>query len=154
MRKRPGTPLEERLFTARWNARWSANPTLVSSGLAIVYGNGVAIAVGCSTPGPKQHLDRATELAPQVRPVWHERAKPICDEDLPEGADLTARKLPALKIRSTQSATLLFARAGLCAVGETELAKKYADLIRETPPLFAGNTVSFIFEKWIADLFC
>jgi tetratricopeptide (TPR) repeat protein len=93
-------------------------------------------------PAAKQHLDRATELAPPVRAVWYERAKLNLRMKNYQEARTDAEKTasvedPAHVIIDLQLYSLLeqvYAR-----LGETELAKKYADLIRGTPPSVRGE---------------
>jgi tetratricopeptide (TPR) repeat protein len=90
----------------------------------------------------KQHLDRATELAPQVRAVWYERAKLNLRMKNYSQARTDAEKAasiedPAHVIIELQLYSLLeqiYAR-----LGETELAKKYAELTRDTPPPVRGE---------------
>jgi cellulose synthase operon protein C len=90
----------------------------------------------------KQHLDRATELAPQVRAVWYERAKLNLRMKNYQQARTDAEKAagtedPAHVIIELQIYSLLeqiYAR-----LGETGLAKKYADLTRDTPPPVRGE---------------
>jgi len=85
----------------------------------------------------KQHLDRAVELIPQVRAVWYERAKLNLRMKNYQQARTDAEKAaatedPAHVILDLQIYSLLaqvYAR-----VGETDLAKKYAELTRDTPP--------------------
>ncbi len=85
----------------------------------------------------KQHLDRAVELVPQVRAVWYERAKLNLRMKNYRQARTDAEKAaatddPAHVILDLQIYSLLaqiYSR-----LGETDLAKKYADLTRETPP--------------------
>jgi superkiller protein 3 len=85
----------------------------------------------------KQHLDRAIELVPQVRAVWYERAKLNLRMKNYQQARTDAEKAaatddPAHVILDLQIYSLLgqiYSR-----LGETDLAKKYADLTRETPP--------------------
>ncbi len=85
----------------------------------------------------KQHLDRAVELAPQVRAVWYERAKLNLRMKNYQQARTDAEKAaatedPAHVIIDLQIYSLLeqmYAR-----LGETDLAKKYAELTRDTPP--------------------
>jgi tetratricopeptide (TPR) repeat protein len=91
----------------------------------------------------KQHLDRAIELAPQVRAVWYERAKlnlrmknyPQARTDAEKAANLED---PAQVIIDLQLYSLLEQIYG--RLGQTELAKKYAALTRDTPPPVRGET--------------
>jgi tetratricopeptide (TPR) repeat protein len=90
----------------------------------------------------KQHLDRATELAPQVRAVWYERAKLNLRMKNYSQARTDAEKAasledPAHVIIELQIYSLLeqiYAR-----LGEADLARKYAELTRETPPPIRGE---------------
>ena len=89
----------------------------------------------------KRHLDRAVESAPQVRAVWYERAKLDMRMQNYQQARADAEKAAActqqggvidLQIYSLLSQ--VYAR-----LGDTALAKKYTDLIRETPPPVRGE---------------
>jgi len=89
----------------------------------------------------KRHLDRAVESAPQVRAVWYERAKLDMQMQNYQQARADAEKAAActqqggvidLQIYSLLSQ--VYAR-----LGDTALAKKYADLTRETPPPVRGE---------------
>jgi tetratricopeptide (TPR) repeat protein len=90
----------------------------------------------------KQHMDRAVELAPKVRAVWYERAKLNLRMKNYQQARTDAEKAascddPAKVIIDLQIYALLaqvYAR-----LGETGLAKKYADLSRETEPPVRGE---------------
>jgi tetratricopeptide (TPR) repeat protein len=85
----------------------------------------------------KQHLDRATELVPQVRAVWYERAKlnlrmknyqqARSDAEKAAGTDDPAHVILDLQVYSLLGQ--IYAR-----LGDTEMAKKYAQLTRDTPP--------------------
>ena len=90
----------------------------------------------------KQHLDRAVELVPQVRAVWYERAKLNLRMKNYQQARSDAEKAascedPAHVIIDLQIYTLLEQVYG--RLGETELAKKYAQLSRETEPPVRGE---------------
>ncbi len=90
----------------------------------------------------KQHLDRAVELAPQVRAVWYERAKLNLRLKNYEQARSDAEKAascedPAHIIIDLQIYTLLEQVYG--RLGEAGLAKKYAQLSRETAPPVRGE---------------
>lgn len=84
----------------------------------------------------KQHLDRAVELAPEVRAVWYERAKlDLRLQDYPQ-ARADAEKAASLKdsagiIIDLQLYSLL--EKIYRHLGETQLANKYAELSRDTP---------------------
>lgn len=91
----------------------------------------------------KEHLDRATEVAPRVRAVWYERAKLDLRMKNYQQARTDAEKAadtedPGHVIIDLQIYSLLeqvYAR-----LGETELAKKYAQLTRSTPPPVRGES--------------
>jgi tetratricopeptide (TPR) repeat protein len=90
----------------------------------------------------KQHMDRAVELAPQVRAVWYERAKLNLRMKNYQQARTDAEKAascadPAKVIIDLQIYALLAQVYG--RLGETGLAKKYADLSRETEPPVRGE---------------
>jgi len=90
----------------------------------------------------KRHMDRAVELAPKVRAVWYERAKLNLRMKKYQQARTDAEKAascedPAKVIIDLQIYALLaqvYAR-----LGETGLAKKYADMSRETEPPVRGE---------------
>jgi tetratricopeptide (TPR) repeat protein len=84
----------------------------------------------------KQHLDRAVELTPHIRAVWYERARldmrmqnyQLARADAEKAAACTEQGgIIDLQIYSLLSQ--VYAR-----LGERELAKKYMELTRETPP--------------------
>jgi len=85
----------------------------------------------------KMHLDRAVELVPNVRAVWYERAKlnlraknyAEARADAEKAANLAD---PAGIIIDLQIYTLL--EQIYRRLGETQLADKYAELSRTTPP--------------------
>jgi Tfp pilus assembly protein PilF len=84
----------------------------------------------------KGHLDHAVELAPQVRAVWYERAKLHLRLKNYQQARTDAEKAasfedPAGIIIDLQIYSLL--EQIYHHLGETALARKYADLSRETP---------------------
>ncbi len=90
----------------------------------------------------KQHLDRAVELVPQVRAVWYERAKLNLRLKNYQQARSDAEKAascadPAGVIIDLQIYALL--AQVYSRVGEIDLAKKYAELSRETPPPVRGQ---------------
>jgi tetratricopeptide (TPR) repeat protein len=89
----------------------------------------------------KQHLDRAVELVPQIRAVWFERAKLNLRLKNYQQARTDAEKAASCKeqggIIDLQIYTLLAQVYG--RLGETALAKKYADLSRETEPPVRGD---------------
>jgi tetratricopeptide (TPR) repeat protein len=85
----------------------------------------------------KQRLDRAIELVPQVRAVWYERAKLNLRIKNYQQARTDAEK--AATIDDPAHVILDLQIYGLLAqiysrLGETDLAKKYIELTRETPP--------------------
>jgi tetratricopeptide (TPR) repeat protein len=83
----------------------------------------------------KEHLDRAVDIAPEVRAMWYERAKVnLLLKDYP-GARTDAEKAASLPdpggvILDLQTYTLLEQIYG--RLGETALANKYAELSRKT----------------------
>ncbi len=90
----------------------------------------------------KQHLDHAVELVPQVRAVWYERAKlnlRLKNYQQARSDAETAAKCEdrAGIIIDLQIYTLLEQVYG--RLGETGLAKKYAELSRETAPPVRGE---------------
>jgi tetratricopeptide (TPR) repeat protein len=90
----------------------------------------------------KQHMDRAVELAPQVRAVWYERAKLNLRMKNYQQARSDAEKAagcedPAHVIIDLQIYALLAQVYG--RLGETGLAKKYSELSRETEPPVRGE---------------
>jgi tetratricopeptide (TPR) repeat protein len=85
----------------------------------------------------KTHLDRAVELVPQVRAVWYERAKlnlrlKNYQEARSDGEKAANLADPAGIIIDLQIYTLL--EQIYRRLGETDLANKYAELSRTTPP--------------------
>jgi tetratricopeptide (TPR) repeat protein len=89
----------------------------------------------------KQHLDRAVQSVPEIRAVWYERARLNLRMQDYQQARTDAEKAAACKqqggIIDLQIYSLLsqvYAR-----LGETELAKKYMDLTRKTPPPVRGE---------------
>jgi tetratricopeptide (TPR) repeat protein len=105
------------------------------------YNYGRFLAKRNDLSGSKRHLDRAVESAPQVRAVWYERAKLDMRMQNYQQARADAEKAAActqqggvidLQIYSLLSQ--VYAR-----LGDTALAKKYADLTRETPPPVRGE---------------
>lgn len=89
----------------------------------------------------KQHLDRAVEQVPQIRAVWFERAKVDLQLKNYQQARTDAEKAASCKeqggIIDLQIYTLLAQVYG--RLGETALAKKYADLSRATEPPVRGD---------------
>lgn len=90
----------------------------------------------------KQHMDRAVELAPQVRAVWYERAKLNLRIKNYQQARSDAEKAascadPSHVIIDLQIYALLAQVYG--RLGETGLANKYAELSRETEPPVRGE---------------
>lgn len=89
----------------------------------------------------KGHLDLAVELTPQIRAVWYERAKLDLRMQNYQQARSDAENAAACTqqggIIDLQIYTLLtqvYER-----LGNADLAKKYADLTRETPPPVRGE---------------
>jgi tetratricopeptide (TPR) repeat protein len=84
----------------------------------------------------KQHLDRAVELAPQIRAVWYERARLDMRMHNYEQARADGEKAAACTedggIIDLQIYSLL--AQIYTRLGDNALAKKYTDLTRETPP--------------------
>jgi tetratricopeptide (TPR) repeat protein len=90
----------------------------------------------------KRHLDRAVELIPQVRAVWYERAKLNLRLNNYQQARTDAEKAASCEDRAhniidLQIYALLAQVYG--RLGETGMAKKYADLSRETEPPVRGE---------------
>src|SRR5438270_3474170 len=91
--------------------------------------------------GSKRHLDRAVELNPDIRAVWYERARLDLRIQNYQQARSDAEKALACTqqggIIDLQIYTLLtqvYAR-----LGNVDLATKYANLTRETPPPVRGE---------------
>jgi tetratricopeptide (TPR) repeat protein len=85
----------------------------------------------------KRHLDRATELVPQVRAVWYERAKLNMRMKNYQQARTDAEKAAATEDPGHVIIDLqIYALLGqvYARLGETDLARKYAELTRDTPP--------------------
>ena len=89
----------------------------------------------------KRYLDRAVESVPQIRAVWYERARLNMRMQNYEQARSDAEKAAACTqqggIIDLQIYSLLsqvYAR-----LGDAALAKKYADLTRDTPPPVRGE---------------
>src|SRR5256885_2496047 len=89
----------------------------------------------------KRYLDRAVELTPQIRAVWYERAKLDLRMQNYQQARLDGEKAAACVqqggIIDLQIYTLLtqvYER-----LGNADLAKKYAELTRTTPPPVRGE---------------
>jgi tetratricopeptide (TPR) repeat protein len=90
----------------------------------------------------KQHLDRAVEMIPQVRAVWYERAKVNLRLKNYQQARTDAEKAancedPAHIIIDLQLYALF--EQVYRRLGENELARKYADLSRNTEPPVRGE---------------
>ena len=90
----------------------------------------------------KQHLDRAVELIPQIRAVWFERARLDMRMHNHEQARADGEKAAACTeqggIIDLQIYSLL--SQVYTRLGDKALAKKYADLTRETPPPVRGES--------------
>jgi tetratricopeptide (TPR) repeat protein len=90
----------------------------------------------------KQHLDRAVELIPQIRAVWYERAKLNLQLKNYQQARSDAEKAASCEDRAgiiidLQIYALL--NQAYARLGETALARKYAELSRETAPPVRGE---------------
>jgi tetratricopeptide (TPR) repeat protein len=89
----------------------------------------------------KQHLDRAVEQIPQIRAAWYERAKLDMRMQNYKLARADAEKAAACTqtggIIDLQIYSLL--SQVYTRLGQKELAKKYTDLTRETPPPVRGE---------------
>jgi len=84
----------------------------------------------------KKHLDRAAELAPQVRAVWYERAK--VNLRLLNYREAQASAEQALRLADSSGVIIdlqiyYLLESIYRRMGETELADKYAALSRNTP---------------------
>ena len=90
----------------------------------------------------KQHLDRAIELIPQIRAVWYERARLDMRMQNYEQARLDGEKAATCTqtggIIDLQIYSLL--SQVYTRLGDRDLAKKYANLTRETPPPVRGES--------------
>ena len=101
------------------------------------YNYGRFLAKSNQLAAAKEHLDRATGLVSQVRAVWYERAKLNLRMKNYQQARTDAEKAaatddPAHVILDLQIYSLLgqiYAR-----LGDIEMARKYAELTRDTPP--------------------
>jgi len=90
----------------------------------------------------KQHLDRATEMAPQVRAVWYERAKLNLRLKNYQQARADAEKAASTLDSAHVILDLqIYALLGqvYARLGDTERARKYAELTRQTPPPVRGE---------------
>jgi tetratricopeptide (TPR) repeat protein len=90
----------------------------------------------------KQHLDRATEMVPQVRAVWYERAKLNLRLKNYQQARADAEKAASTADSAHVILDLqIYALLGqvYARLGDRERARKYAQLIRETPPPARGD---------------
>ena len=107
------------------------------------YNYGRFLAKGNQLAAAKQHLDRATEVAPRVRAVWYERAKlnlrlknyQQARSDAEKAADTEDPGHVIIDLQIYSLLEQIYAR-----LGETELAKKYAELTRNTPPPVRGES--------------
>lgn len=84
----------------------------------------------------KNHLDRAAELAPQVRAVWYEHAK--INLRLQNYREARADAEQALRLADSSGVIIdlqvfYLLESIYRRMGETELAEKYATLSRDTP---------------------
>jgi len=105
------------------------------------YNYGRFLAKRNDLAGSKQHLDRAVEQIPQIRAVWYERARLDMRMQNYQEARADAEKAAACTqnggIIDLQIYSLL--SRVYTRLGEKELAKKYTDLTRETPPPVRGE---------------
>jgi tetratricopeptide (TPR) repeat protein len=89
----------------------------------------------------KQHLDRAVELLPQIRAVWYERAR--LDMRMQNYEQARADGEKAASCTQTGGIIDLQVYSLLSHVytrlGNKELAKRYTDLTRDTPPPVRGE---------------
>ena len=90
----------------------------------------------------KQHLDRAVEIIPQIRAVWYERARLDMRMQNYEQARADGERAAACTqtggIIDLQIYSLL--SQVYTRLGDKALAKKYTDLIRETPAPVRGES--------------
>lgn len=105
------------------------------------YNYGRFLAKRNSLTASKRHLDRAVELLPQIRAVWYERARLDIRMGNYEQARADGEKAAACAqtggIIDLQIYSLL--SQVYTRLGNKELAKKYTDLTRETPPPVRGE---------------
>lgn len=105
------------------------------------YNYGSFLAKRNDLTGGKQHLDRAVETIPQIRAVWYERAR----LDMRTGNYELARADGEKAASCTQTGGIIdlqiysLLSQVYTRLGNKELAKKYADLTRETPPPVRGE---------------
>jgi tetratricopeptide (TPR) repeat protein len=91
--------------------------------------------------GSKRHLDRALESTPEIGAVWYERARLDLRMQNYEQARSDAEKAAActqtggiINLQIYSLLTQVYTR-----LGNVELAKKYADLTRDTPAPVRGE---------------
>jgi tetratricopeptide (TPR) repeat protein len=105
------------------------------------YNYGRFLAKRNDLTGSKRHLDRAVELTPQIRAVWYESARLDMRMGNYEQARADGEKAAACTqtggIIDLQIYSLL--SQVYTHLGNKELAKKYTDLTRETPPPVRGE---------------
>src|SRR6202047_3339430 len=105
------------------------------------YNYGRFLAKRNDLSGSKRHLDRAIELAPQVRAVWYERAKLDMQMQNYQQARADAEKAAACTQQGGVIDLQIYSLLSqvYTRLGNTALAKKYTDLTRATPPPVRGE---------------
>lgn len=105
------------------------------------YNYGRFLAKRNDLSGSKRHLDRAVESTPEIGTVWYERARLDLRMQNYEQARLDAEKAAActqtggiIDLQIYSLLTQVYTR-----LGNAELAKKYADLTRDTPAPVRGE---------------
>ncbi len=105
------------------------------------YNYGRFLAKRNDLSGSKRHLDRAVESTPEIRAVWYERARVDLRMQNYEQARSDAERAAActqtggiIDLQLYSLLTQVYTR-----LGNTELAKKYADLTRDTPAPVRGE---------------
>ncbi len=105
------------------------------------YNYGRFLAKRNDLTGSKRHLDRAVELTPQIRAAWYERARLDLRMQNYQQARLDGEKAAActqqggiIDLQIYSLLTQVYAR-----LGNADLAKRYADLTRQTPPPVRGE---------------
>jgi predicted Zn-dependent protease len=107
----------------------------------IDYNYGRFLAKRNDLTASKSHLDRAVELTPQIRAVWYERAKldlrmqnyQQARSDA-ENAAACTQKGGIIDLQIYTLLTQVYER-----LGNADLARKYAELTRKTPPPVRGE---------------
>lgn len=105
------------------------------------YNYGRFLAKRNDVSGSKRHLDRAVESTPEIRAVWYERARLDLRMQNYEQARSDAERAASctqtggiIDLQIYSLLTQVYTR-----LGNAELAKKYADLTRETPAPVRGE---------------